>query len=198
MDERERIKKVEASLESLRQGASPPPCWERLERIATGALLWWPVLMLQQWWLARTLDKHGDRSFETKRRHDQWRRVDIVYRYGRSVTPQLQAALDHYSRGGISDRDLRLLVVNRILRRNGDLKISLFKERALFAIGWLYVVLCAISFILTTALIWFSPIGIAPKLLLSIGPVVIFIVGAYSMSCYSIKPLPLVRKLSVP
>lgn len=196
MDERERLEQIETSLESLRRNASPSPFRESLERIATGAPLWWPVLKLQQWWLARTLDKHGERSFATKRRHDQWRHVDLAYRYGRFVSPQLHSALDRYSHDGISDRDLRLLVVNRILRSDGNLKISLFKERTLFLVGWLYVALCVTGFALTTALIWFSPMGIGTKLFFTIGPVAVFIVGSYSISCYAIKPFPLVRKLS--
>lgn len=109
----------------------------------------------------------------------------------------LKSAPHRYHLDGVSDRDIRLLVANRILRADGRLHVSFLKEKMLVLLGWLFVVLCAVSFVLAAALIWFSPMSVVLKFFLTAGSIVVFIFGAYFMSYYTIKPFLIAQKLSM-
>lgn len=82
-----------------------------------------------------------------------------------------------------------------IFKRDGSSRMSLTRERCIFLAGWLFVALCVIGFLLIAALIWSSPMGIATKLLFTVGSTAIFLFGGYTISCYSIKLFPLVKRL---
>lgn len=117
-----------------------------------------------------------------------------IDRGGNFFKTSLKSAPQRYALDGMSEQNIRLLVANRILCADGQLDVSLPREKMLFYLGWLFVALCAVSFVLTTALIWFSPMGIGLKFFLTVGTIVIFIFGGYFMSCYTIKPFLLIQK----
>jgi len=173
-------------LTATQQRSSP---WlERFEHWATGAPLWALLRAYRQWQLARSLAKESDRSFATKRLRDRWRRAEFLYRFGRCHSPQLKAATERYGDQGWSERVLRLLVANNNLGRDGQLRISMTKEVVMCALGWLFNLLCAVSFLLNAALVWAGPVSVWWKLLLTGALLVLFVPCAYVMSRFTIAP----------
>lgn len=196
MDQRKRLDAIRELFSKLRDSAAPESVGEQLERIATGAFLWWLLLKFAGYRLRWSSDENKKTPFIAARHANFWKRCELAYRFGRRIKPDLLSAINYYQRAGFSDRDLRLLVVNRILRNNGELHISMQKEWILLILGWFFMGLCAIGLLLILGLIWLSPATVAFKLFTTCLPLAVFVPCGYIFSCYSIKPFSLVRIIS--
>lgn len=196
MDEREFVRELRVASGAVRRSASPRKsrCW--LERIATGTALWCLPAKLLESRFKRSIQTCGEESDNTEHAFDRWLTYSLACRYGRHISSELKHALDQHREAGYSERDLHLLVVNRILRNDGRWHISMWKEWSLLMLGLFFVALCLISLLLTLGLIWLSPATISLKFLATCLPIAIFFSCGYSFSCFSIKPFLLVQKIS--
>lgn len=217
MDQREALNVIEASFERVRdanaagallRSASPADrfCpshqdgkWARvreiLEGLATGSAVWWLRRRIEQYRFRKCLEKNDELSFETKRQCERWLNADLACRYGYVPGPALRSTIARYHQTGMSQRDLRLLIVNRILRRDGTVRISPFKENVLYGFGWVFVGFCVIKFAGVMALVWASPAGLFFKFLAITVSVTIYLGCGYLVSCYNIIPYPVIRNL---
>jgi len=168
--------------------------WERLECFAVIN----PRLHRQHRHLEKELErvyaKRRKDPIAFKRLYDQWRGVDLALRVGFPVGKELEAKLEMLKSKGLTDRDLRTLINNRILERDGTMRVSKLKEKCCIAAGWIGISAGIAAFVLTAGLIWLSPLGINSKLLLSPYSM-FFLLYAGVMCCYTIKPTRVLKGL---
>lgn len=182
-------------LSAFSQNTQPVRFHKRLESLVTGSPIWWLRLWLEEYRLEKCLEKSGEQSFATKRQHERWRNVDMAYRYGRMPSPALKRAIDRCHQTGMSQQDIRLLIVNRILRADGSFRISPTKEIILYVLGWVFVAICVVQFVQTAVFIWASPADPFLKSLTTMVCLVVFLVCGYVVSCYNIIPFPVIKSL---
>lgn len=182
-------------LSALSQNMQPVRFHEKLENLVTGSPIWRLRLRFEEYRLEKCLEKSGELSFETKRQHERWRNVDLAYRYGRMPSPALKKTINHCQQVGLSQRDIRLLVTNRILRADGRFHIAPAKEILLYVLGWVFVAICVIQFTQTAVFIWTSPADPFLKGLTTMVCLAVFLVCGYVVSCYNIIPFPVIKSL---
>lgn len=182
-------------LNAFSQNTRPVRFHEKLESLVTGSPIWWLRLQLEEYRLKKCLEKSEEPSFATEQQHERWRDVDRAYRYGRMPSPALRKAIENCEQAGMSQRDIRLLITNRILRVDGSFHISPTKEIILYVLGWVFVAICVVQFAQTAVFIWISPADIFLKGLTTMVCLVVFLVCGYVVSCYNIIPFPVIKSL---
>lgn len=182
-------------LNAFSQDTRPVRFHEKLESLVTGSPIWWLRLWFEEYRLEKCLEKNEEHSFATKRQRERWRNADLAYRYGRMPSPALRKEIDRCEQAGMSQQDIRLLVINRILRVDGSFRISPTKEIILYVLGWVFVAICVVQFVQTAVFIWTSPADPFLKSLTTMVCLVVFLVCGYVVSCYNIIPFPVIKPL---
>lgn len=165
-----------------------------LERVGVGSALWClPQLLfqlLQTLCLAILGEKAPFTEVVSKIRY--W--FDLPCRYGRFINRKRLNALEQLIGVGHSESDLRLLVANNILRRDGHIRISWHRERVARVLGYSFLALCGTALSLFSTLI---ALGAAPwvmKIALMLCLMILLSAFAYSMACFSILPNKAIKK----
>lgn len=93
---------------------------ERLDAFYAGVFWWqWKQWRAQED-LERTLELHGELSFEARRATERVREMDFAVRFWRSAPPAVRRVAQRAIEDGLPLEDVRLLVVNRDLLVKGS------------------------------------------------------------------------------
>ena len=161
---------------------------EKLERLFTGSPIWWLRREFEEYRLERCLKRNDEPSFATKRQHERWRDAEFAYLYSRIPSPVLRATVARFQKAGMSEREIRLLVVAGILRSDGILPITRIKEKISYGYGWMLVGICVIRLVDITLLAWTSPAGLLYKSAAVAVGLATYLVCGYLVNCYIIEP----------
>ncbi len=192
------LKGLEIWLNWLRQKRTlaSPSVQEKLERLATGAFLTAIRLHCQE---RRLNYSPGDYSAATAREYRRWRRVEFWNRYGALDRGGLRSATEALHAKGLSVRDIRLLVANRILSDNGILRLSKTEKTIHRLVGALLSLFFVLALTVYLTGIWTRPINIPAdiflNILFSISFLGLFAAAGFIMSCCFFRPYSITTKL---
>lgn len=158
-------------------------------RLATGGFLYWALATIRFIKLDAAIAKNGELSFLSKRRYDAFRTADIAYKYGRPLTTRQYEAVIHLQKNGVPMPAVRELVVANLLDKEGIVYHHPRKERVLYLIGWLFLLLVLCGLFLSLATTWASSANFFGKIVLTAGFTMFYWFIGYSMSHYLIRPM---------
>lgn len=162
--------------------------FETLKWLITGSPHLWFCMKRREIEFNKTLNIYGDLSILTKSTYVKFINMERSYIFGKKLTDEQNKAIKELQEKGVPDEDIRVLVVNGLLNKKGITIFSNKKELSAFFLGVIFLILCAIIFLLFTALVWFSPLTIFYEVLFQIGITLIIIYSSYVMSYFSIFP----------
>lgn len=159
------------------------------------AALWWTWLRyyLNEIKLAYALKKYGEDSMPVRAITERARRLEKGLRYWRTSDPMVLSVLENCERAGVSLNDLRLLALNRDLRRT--------HKGVVIQRGWGYAVLAYMAagftffhWLVLTALVLTAPVGLTEKVLgLTVVSGFYWFVWA-GLSLYTTRPLAAIKR----
>lgn len=162
-----------------------------IDRLIAGS--WW-------WQLRRAntekrINNSPEGSLESDLAYATWKKFDFACRFGRPINLEIAEAVKQAARNINDEHALALLVINRDVSL-ADGKLNYRQGKFFTVLSWFSRVICVLSSVFVSALLAFTPISIAPKLLAFVVAFSVLIACAYVLELYTFRPLIAARHLA--
>lgn len=188
MNQQEKISHVHSWFKLLKPRSLSRKVSDTLKFFMTGSPHLWFCMKYREIKFNKMLSAYGDLSIFVKNAYVRFIHMERSYIFGRKLTGEQNNTIQELQEKNVPDNDIRILVVNRLLDKRGTTIYSNKKEIFTLVLGIIFLFLSGITFLLMTALVWFSPLTIFYKIAFQIGITLIILYSSYVLSYFSIFP----------
>lgn len=141
----------------------------------------------------KLLSTYGEDSIPVRKQQERLRLAEYAVRYGRAIKPEKKESIDKHIKRGVSHRSIRSLVINNLLRSDGKLYLSKWKEWTILLLGAIFFSLLAIYFLHVNLVFWSVVVGPLAKVIATSIYLAVFLYGFLVFHYFSFRPFSATR-----
>lgn len=161
-----------------------------LKFLATGSFTYWIKIKILNL-LAHIYDAN---PFTKHNLDNKLIKLELNYLYGRKLTDPQKEKIDDLISKDLPPKEIRALILNKVINKQGKLKFSLLRETYFYISGLVFIIIClgtytsySLAFILSTGPLLIKIIALIVMLLITIFSI-------YITYYFSLLPFMLLRK----
>jgi len=168
-----------------------------LRNLLTASPMWlYRYIRLEKKFI-QLLEEHGDLSHITKSAKNEFIKHELYYKYGKKLTPQQIDVIDSLLVNGFTEKEIRLLVTNNIIRKNGQISLSKAREVCFTILGGVAITTVITFFMMYVTMVSVSPIVLSYKFSIISLSVLMMAYIVFVFAYFSIFPQKTIQHLEL-